>query len=96
MTRRAGNTQAQVNAAVNSMIAEHGFKTAIPWLLETLATMADISLSAPDCKKRERQFEQWSKAVTTAIERERSFDRPFAERISSEDLIRARGMGIML
>ena len=86
MARRTGNTQGQVNELVNAVTAEHGFKTPIPWLLETLTTMADISLSAPNCKRRERQFNQWSKAVKTAIERERLLDRPFELRISPEDV----------
>ena len=78
------------------MIAEHGFKTAIPWLLETLTTMADISLSAPNCKKRECQYQLWSKAVKAAIDRERMLNRSFEERIGEADAIRARGMGFRL
>ena len=55
--------QEQVDAVVAAIVAEFGFKVAIPWLLHAVAKMAELSLASPTNKRFKQRFQNWSNAV---------------------------------
>lgn len=83
-----GNKQEVVNAVVQDVIHEMGRKAAIPVLLQTAHTMAEISLADPENRAKERQYKQWVKAVRAVCKR----PQPVEQRIGPADAIRAQGM----
>jgi hypothetical protein len=86
----------QADALVSAIIAEFGFKTAIPWLLKTVSSLAGQSHSAPNDEAKRRRFLRWSQAVQSACTRHgvltnRSFDN---NSLSTDDAIWARRIGV--
>jgi hypothetical protein len=60
----------RADALVSAIVAEFGFDAAIPWLLDTLAKLAESSLAAPADEKRKPRFAEWSTAIQSACTRE--------------------------
>ena len=94
--RASDSRQEQVDAVVAAIVAEFGFKIAIPWLLHTVAKMAEMSLSLPTDKRCTQQFQHWSNAVQTACQREGVLRRSFDQLVSFEDRSSAREIGVRL
>jgi len=86
----------QVNAVVTAVIAEFGFKAALPWLLNTVAEMAKTALENPHDASKAQQFKCWSRAVQAVLCRGGVLPLTFEQRIAPLDSIHARGMGIRL
>lgn len=86
----------QIQAVVAAVVAEFGFETAIPWLLHTVAEMAEMSLAAPTDTRMKQRFVQWSNAVQGACRREEVPRRSFEQLVSFEDRLWAREIGIRL
>lgn len=89
---RGQASQALVNAVVQDVINEQGHEAAIPMLLQTLRSMAEITLADPTSKAKDRQYRQWLKAVKAVCKEAQTFE----QCICDADAIRARGMGIKL
>jgi hypothetical protein len=70
-------TQQQVNDLVRDFIKEHG-KTGITQLLDTVRTMWEMTMTAPEDPALEAQFLMWSNAVkgATAGEHKQQAARP--------------------
>jgi hypothetical protein len=94
--RRIPDSQEQVDAVVAAMVAEFGFKTAVPWLLDAVAKMAEMSIAAPRDTRRKQRFLQWSNAVQAMCRGEGVLKRSFDQLLSIDDRAWARGMGISL
>ena len=94
---RISYPQEKVDALVAAIFAEFGLKTAIPWLLDTVAKMAEMSLAAPHDTRRRQRFHAWSNAVQAICKREGLLcASPFDQLVSVDDRAWAREIGISL
>ena len=90
------HAEEQINAVVDAVIAEHGFRVAIPWLIKTVSDLAETALADPSDASKARKYAQWSRALQAALRRGGVLGRTFEQRINEADAIRARGLGIRL
>jgi hypothetical protein len=87
------HSQRAITFMVEDLIAELGFQVALPGLLKTVRQRHSLVVANPGNGELEQELLRWEKAVTVAVNRQ---PRTFEQRISEEDLVRLRGMGIRL
>jgi hypothetical protein len=86
-------SQRAITFVVEGMIAERGIEAALPGLLKTVRHHYALVVANPGNRELEQEFQRWATAVKAAINRQPA---TFEQRISQEDVIRVRGIGIRL